>query len=164
MLERRKEERLIAFIRENQQHFYRIAYSYVKNPDTALDLVQDAIVKAIQKQDSLRNPDAVKTWFYRILVNECLANLRRGKRFSFGSLEVCADTPAPEREDHSDLYEAMESLPPVLKTVILLRFFEDLKLEEIAAVTGARLSTVKSRLYKALRMLKMEMEAENLDG
>lgn len=156
----RIEERLTSFIRENQDAFYRIAYTYVKDPDTAMDLVQDAIVLALRKINTLKNPDALKTWFYRILVRTCLGHLRREKLLRFGSLEWCADTAAPERPDHSDLYAAMDSLPPALKTVVLLRFFEDMKLEDIATVTGACLSTVKSRLYKALRLMKLEMEVE----
>lgn len=68
---------LIPFIRENQQQFYRLAFSYVRDSETAMDLVQDAIVKAIQNMHTLRQPDRLKTWFYRILVNECLMYLRK---------------------------------------------------------------------------------------
>ena len=51
-------------------------------------------------------------------------------------------------------------LDPKLKTVVMLRFFEDMKLEDIAAITGAPLSTVKSRLYKALKLLKVDLQGE----
>ena len=71
---------LISFIRENEETFYRIAYSYVKEPETALDLVQDTVVLALQKYHTLRNHDCMKNWFYRILVNQCLGYLRREKR------------------------------------------------------------------------------------
>ena len=54
--EHRQSLELIAFIRENQERFYRMAYSYVKNQETALDLVQDAIVQALQKRHTLREP------------------------------------------------------------------------------------------------------------
>lgn len=147
---------LIPFIRENQQQFYRLAFSYVRDSETAMDLVQDAIVKAIQNMHTLRQPDRLKTWFYRILVNECLMYLRKNRKLlPIQSLEQ--ELAAPE-QGNQDLHEAISQLPPHLRTIILLRFFEDMKLEEIARITRTNLSTVKSRLYKALKLLKLEME------
>ena len=61
-----------AYIIENQEKFYRLAFSYVKNKDDALDIVQNAVCKALDHYESLRNEAAVKTWFYRILVNESI--------------------------------------------------------------------------------------------
>ena len=147
---------LVPFIRENQQQFYRLAFSYVRDSETAMDLVQDAIVKAIQNMHTLRQPDRLKTWFYRILVNECLMYLRKNRKLlPIQSLEQ--ELAAPE-QGNQDLHEAISQLPPHLRTIILLRFFEDMKLEEIARITRTNLSTVKSRLYKALKLLRLEME------
>ncbi len=67
----------------------------------------------------------------------------------------------PNISEYIDLYQALDKLPIKLKTVVLLRFFEDMKLEEIAQITCVNLSTVKSRLYKALKVLKINMEVEN---
>ena len=63
-----------------------------------------------------------------------------------------------------DLYDAIEKLSEKERTVIRLRFFEDLKLEEIARVTGANLNTVKSRLYKGLKHLKEWTEEDDMDA
>lgn len=154
---------LISFIRENEEKFYRIAYSYVKEPETALDLVQDAVVLALQKYHTLRNHDCMKNWFYRILVNQCLGYLRREKRrqlfFKKSQQQVCAEQQDTERvEACTDLYAALDQLPPDMKTVIILRFFEDMKLEEISEVLKVSPNTVKSRLYRALRHLKVNLE------
>ena len=73
-------ERLVSYIRENQTYFYRLAYQYVGDRDLAMDLVQDAVVKALQHWESLREPEAVRSWFYRILVRECLSFLRQNRR------------------------------------------------------------------------------------
>ena len=54
---------LIEFIESNQENFYRVAYAYVKHQEDALDIVHDAIVKALQKHHTLRNPKYMKTWF-----------------------------------------------------------------------------------------------------
>ena len=149
------------YVEQNQQAFYRLAYSYTKNPDAALDVVQEAIVKGIERIHTLKNPDYMKTWFYRVLVNEGLTYLRRNKRNL--SLEECsAEEPAAEhdRTEAMDLYQSVQRLTPKLKTVVILRFFEDMKLEEIAAVTHTNLSTVKSRLYRALNLLRVELGEE----
>lgn len=75
-----KNSPLVSFIQENQEKLYRIAYAHVKNRDAALDLVHTSIVKALQKQHTLRNQECVRTWFYRILVNECMSYFRRQSR------------------------------------------------------------------------------------
>ena len=106
-----------------------------------------------------------ETWFYRILVNESLTYLRRHRREVLPFEEALADLPAqpaPDRAEALDLYAAIDRLDPKLKTVVMLRFFEDMKLAEIAQVTGANLNTVKSRLSTALRRLRLAMEEESL--
>ncbi len=63
---------LTTFLLNEQQKFYRLAYSYCHNPETSMDLVQSAACKALEKYTTIQNPDYMKTWFYRILINECL--------------------------------------------------------------------------------------------
>ena len=69
-------EEIIGYLLTNQEKFYRLAFSYVHNPDAALDVVQNAIVKALEHYNSIRNIKYIKTWFYRVLVNECLTALQ----------------------------------------------------------------------------------------
>lgn len=73
-------EKLIQYILENQDRFYRVAYSYTRHQEDALDVVQSAVCKAVEAYESIQNEDAVKTWFYKILINECLAVLKKRKR------------------------------------------------------------------------------------
>ena len=152
---------LIAFIQENQEKFYRIAYAHVKNRDDALDLVHTSIVKALQKQHTLRKQDGMRTGFYRILINECMTYFRKRSRLIYLA-DLGEDLPArsgqPQSQDtYLDLYSAIDHLPSHLKTVVILRYFEDLKLATIAEVTGTNLNTTKSRLYKALELLKLDL-------
>jgi RNA polymerase sigma-70 factor (ECF subfamily) len=63
-------------------------------------------------------------------------------------------------EDY-DLHQALDRLPGHYRTVVVLRYFEDLTLDDIAEVTGLPLSTVKTRLYKSLKMLRLELESES---
>jgi RNA polymerase sigma-70 factor (ECF subfamily) len=150
----------IAFIESNQERFFRITFTYVKNTEDALDIVHNAIVKALQKQHTLRKQEYLQTWFYRILINECITFLRKTKKtISIDDLtdfEVPADDS--DQNEYIDLYRAIEKLPVHLKTIVILRYFEDMKLDEIAEITSTNLSTTKSRLYKALEILKIDME------
>ena len=154
---------LVEHIVSGQTDFYRLAMSYVKNRDAALDVVQEAIVKALSKVDTVREPAYLKTWFYRILINEAMNHFRRNRNL-VSLEEVMADRAAEPRDpgERLDLYDAIDRLSFPEQTVIKLRYFEDLKLEEIAQATGANLNTVKSRLYKAIRKLK-DMTGEEID-
>lgn len=155
------EQELIGLIKANKEKYYRVAFSYVKNKEDALDIVHDAIVKALQKINGLRNKEYLETWFYRILINESISFVRKSKNIIY--LDELPDSQLPatediDREQYMTLYAAIDHLSPKLKTVIILRFFEDMKFDEIAEITGAKLSTVKARLYKALKILKIDIE------
>ena len=154
---------LVDHILNGQTDFYRLAMSYVKNRDAALDVVQEAIVKALSKVDTVREPAYLKTWFYRILINEAMNDFRRNRNL-ISLEEVMADRAAEPRDpgERLDLYDAIDRLSFPEQTVIKLRYFEDMKLEEIAQATGTNLNTVKSRLYKAIRKLK-DMTGEEID-
>ena len=148
-------QQLTDYLVAHQEDFYRLAFSYVKNRDAALDVVQESIVKALAKADTVRRPEYIKTWFYRILLNESMNHYRRTRRLV--PLEDAAPEAADPRGDPAerlDLYAAIGRLNLQEQTVIRLRFFQDMKLEEIARVTATNLNTVKSRLYKSLRKLR----------
>lgn len=150
------------YIEENQTALYRLAYVYVRNSEAAMDIVQDTIVQAISHAGSLKSAEQVKPWLYRILVNESLLYLRRNKRWI-----VVEETPEPKESaepdwaSRMDVLGALETLEPPLKTIILLRFFEDMRLEDIARVTQTNINTVKSRLYKALAQLRKQLEPDS---
>lgn len=160
------EQELVGLIKANKEKYYRVAFSYVKNKEDALDIVHDAIVKALQKINGLRNKEYLETWFYRILINESISFVRKSKNIIY--LDELPDSQLPatediDREQYMTLYAAIDHLSSKLKTVVILRFFEDMKFDEIADITGAKLSTVKARLYKALEILKIDIEDIDYD-
>ena len=154
------QDEFAGFVHENQHKFYRLAYSYVKNRDEAHDLVQEAVVRALQKLSALRQPEYMKTWFYRILVNECLMYLRKRKIVNLPYEDELLSESVSTDLSSLEMLSCIEKLEPKLKTVVFLRFYEDMKLEEIANVTETNLSTVKSRLYRALKLLRLEIFEE----
>lgn len=160
------EQELVGLIEANKEKYYRVAFTYVKNKEDALDIVHDAIVKALQKINQLHNKEYLETWFYRILINESISFVRKNKNIIYLDEFSVSQLPAIEdidREQYMTLYAAIDHLSPKLKTLVILRFFEDMKFEEIAEVTSTKLSTVKSRLYKALKILKIDIEGIDYD-
>ena len=153
-MEQTVQQQLTDFIVAHQEDFYRLAYSHVKNRDAALDVVQESIVKALAKADGRRRAERLKPWFYRILINESMNYYRYTRRLT--PLEEAAEAAAPAGDPAArlDLLAAIDRLDQKDQLIIRLRFFEDLKLEEIAQAAGLNLNTVKSRLYKSLRKLR----------
>lgn len=151
---------LTEYMTENREAFYRLAYSYVRNREGALDIVQNAIVKGLENYASIRKPEYMKTWFYRILVNESCGYLRKNKRELSYEPEMLNNLLERSQEEKVSfgVYEQILKLPDKIKTVIILRFYEEMKLEDISRVTGARLSTVKYRLYAGLKRIEKSLK------
>lgn len=151
---------IVTLIENNKEKFYRIAFAYVKNKEDALDIFHNAIVKALQGYHSLRKIEFLETWFCRILIHESITFLRKNRKVF--SLEELTDAQLPAyldpAEEYIDLYAAIDMLPAKLKTIVILRYFEDMELRTIASITATNLSTTKSRLYKALQILRIKLE------
>lgn len=148
----------VSCITENEDNIYRLALSYVKDRDKALDIVQNTVLRALENYKKLRSADSVKSWLFRIAVNEAnryvVKNQREIPSESSDMPEETYIEKAYERGDGSAVYEAVTRLPEDMKTVVILRYFEEMELKEISEATGAPLSTVKSRLYAAHRRLE----------
>lgn len=158
------ERRLVDFILENKNRFYLLAYSYTHHEQNALDIVQESVRKALEHIDSLQGENQMKSWFYQIVVRTSIDFLRKHKRTSI----VDSQTMEASMEQQYDTYEnidlkqALQSLPIHYREIIVLRFFEDMKIEDIAIVLDCNINTVKSRLYKALKLLKVELQDEGV--
>ena len=150
-------EILIDYIKNNQEKLYRVAFSYSKDEEAALDIVQEAITKALKNIGKLKKEEYVKTWFYRILINESLQYIKKNKKIITCELQEVENQVEWNDNitiDGIDIYKHIQNLNKKLQTVIILRFFEDMKIEEIAKVTNVNINTVKSRIYKGLKELK----------
>lgn len=158
------EQALTQFLLTHQAYLYRMAYSYLKDQEDALDAVQTTACRALERCGSLRDPGGVRAWVTQILVNICKDMLRQRKKLVYVPDEQL-DTGSydPVFSDDS-LFKRVEALPFDQRVVIQLRFYNELSLKEISAVTGSNLSTVKTRLYTGLKRLKMELEGAKKDG
>lgn len=140
---------------ENYNKYYRLAYSYVRNEADAMDIVQEGAYKAILKSASVKKKEFIDSWIYRIMINEALGFIRKNKQEYLGLEEIQAG--APDAYKDMDLRNAIAQLEPLDRTIMILRFFEDFKLKQIAEITNENVSTVKSRLYRTLKQLKISL-------
>jgi len=147
---------------EYKENYYRLAFSYVRNVDDALDIVQESIYKALSSMDTLKNPIYIKTWLYKIVVNTSLDFLRKQKKTDVVDVEFLSrfDSRSLDNYQDIDLQKALDALPVDYRNVITLRFFEDLMIEEVAEVLNENVNTVKTRLYRTLKMLRIQMNDE----
>ncbi len=153
-------EKIVDYIIKNQNKFYRLAFSYVQNQEDALDAVQSAVCKALEHSSDLKNKNAVKTWFYRILVNECLLLLKEKRKFPLMGEAEPEEIPYEEleMEPKEDLYSHINRLEEDVQTIIKLRFYQELSLKEIAEILEMNLNTVKAKLYRGLKTLKVAIQ------
>lgn len=155
--EERNKDVVERVILEKYNQYYRLAYSYVHNEADAFDIVQNGAYKALRACHTLKKPEYAETWVYRIMLNECFRNLRQPHNISYEEMQHEMGVELSYTEDNCnkiDIKRALDSLPKQDKAVVILRFFEDRKLEEIAEILDENISTVKSRLYRSMKKLR----------
>lgn len=158
-----KEEKIEQTILKKYNSYYRMAISFVHNEADAADIVQEGAYKAIRNSVSLKHVEYAETWIYRIMMNEIYRRLDT-KEIEFIENEDFAELQVEDTYENIDLKRALDSMSDNDKTVIQLKYFEGLKLDEIAHILGENLSTVKSRLYRGLKKLRCEMDDCGMKG
>jgi len=146
---------------------YAFCYKMLLDRDAAQDVMQETFLRVYENRDRLMKSSAFKSWLFTIARNQCLNALRRSGRHvgleaDSPDSPVIADTPFTEMEKSEQIRfvtRFLESLSPEYREVIVLREYQNLSYEEIAAVTRSTISAVKSRLFKARRKLAKNMEA-----
>ncbi|WEG12010.1 sigma-70 family RNA polymerase sigma factor [Pullulanibacillus sp. KACC 23026] len=144
---------------EHQAQLYRIAFSYLKNETDALEAVQEVTYRAYMNIHKVKKSEYAKTWLIRIMMNYCLDELRKRGRAQVG-LEGLKEPEAPSNLDVSDrllLEDAVQQLDESYQLIILLKYFHDMTLSEVANSLGIPLGTVKTRLHKALELLRKDL-------
>ncbi len=140
------------------ESYYRLAYSYVKNQQDALDIVQESAYRVIKECNKIREETYLSTWIYRIVINTSIDFLRKqkGERVSLDQVEI----PWVDRYEENDYLELLSSLEDNDRVIVILKYIEEWKLDEIAEILEMNVNTVKARLYRALKKLKIVLEPE----
>lgn len=151
-------------IQQRKELLYRTAYAYVKNQEDALDIVSDTVFKAYKSLRKLKEPAFFNTWLTRILINCSLDHLNKHKRVIL--FREFADIPEQTKDysENLDLREAVDKLDDKCRTVIILKYFHDLTIREVAEVMQCPQGTIKSYLHRALNSLRVDLKEDWLNA
>lgn len=141
---------LIASYKDN---LYNIAFCYLKNEHDALEAIQETTCRAYLKLHKLKEPKYFNTWLTKIIINYCIDEQKRKKKLTLINENIDISLENKDYE-HIAIEAAVEMLPPKYKQVIVLKYFQDMKIEEIAKIIGRPEGTIKTWLYRALKLLK----------
>jgi RNA polymerase sigma-70 factor, ECF subfamily len=141
---------------------YRLARAILLDDGEAEDAVQEASLAAWRRRDSLRDEGRFEAWFERILVNQCRDQLRRrGRAVKLAAPPIGFEPAAsmPETGSDPELDLALEALDADHRVVVVMRYWQDRTVDDIAERVGIPAGTVKSRLHHALRSMRTTLEA-----
>ena len=155
-----------------EKKIFNLSLRILRDPNEAADATQEVFLIVFKRIRQFRQDSSFATWLYRIAVNHCTNRLQRrpeGVHFSLDSSEdgqaLRKNLATEESQEETLIYaetqrrvrNALEFLPPEQRVVMELRFFQELKFEQIAEIVEAPLSTIKSRFYTGLEVLKIRL-------
>ncbi len=161
-----------------ERKIFALCFGMLGREDDARDAAQETFIAAYRNLANFRGDAKVSSWLHRIAVNQCLTTKRRAKTRSEDFLDEETNeedrvfvapahlSPARTTEQNERLFyvrQAVTSLPTDLRQVIVMKEFEDMTFQEISETLELPLSTVKSRVYTALKQLRMRLERTPLE-
>jgi RNA polymerase sigma-70 factor, ECF subfamily len=148
-------------VTDMERSLYRVARGYLADGADCADAVQEALLKAWEKRDTLRELQYFRTWLTRILINECKTTLRKRKRLQPTDPALLPEpTPA---EAKSSLSDALNALEPRDRSPLVLYYLEGYSVAEIASLLRLPQGTVKCRLHRARKKLRAVFEEGGYD-
>ncbi|WP_026694784.1 RNA polymerase sigma factor SigX [Peribacillus kribbensis] len=162
---------------EHHKDLFQFLFYMVNNRQTAEDLVQEVYIRVYKSHHTFQGKSAEKTWLYSIARNTAIDHFRKQKswkqrimdNFDWGKHEIRDDHPLPEelvmeQEELSSIYHCLDSCTVDQKTVIILRYIQDLSIAETAGVLNWSESKVKTTQHRALKQLKKMMNVQKEKG
>jgi RNA polymerase sigma-70 factor (family 1) len=150
-------------VRKYQQKVYWLARKMVIDHDDANDVTQDVFIKIWNKIDTFREDSQLYTWIYRVATNECLNFLKKKRRRFFLPIgdveaELCEkleNSPYINGDEiQMKLQKAILKLPDKQRLVFNMKYYEDMKYEEIAEITGSAIGTLKANYHHAVKKIE----------
>jgi RNA polymerase sigma-70 factor (ECF subfamily) len=169
---------LHALVAQYQYRLVRYLIHLTGRRDAVDDLVQETWLRVLERGRSYNGQSPFAPWLFTIARNLATDHVRKRRFFSLDSTNdpdgdagpdshsIASTEPSPfeeaaRTEDAQYLAQALEGLPPLCREALVLRFQEELSLDEIAAIAGAPVSTVASRIYRGLATLRAQMKGEH---
>ncbi|WP_160672181.1 sigma-70 family RNA polymerase sigma factor [Clostridium sp. C8-1-8] len=146
-----------------KEELYRTAYAYVKNEQDALDVLQETVYKAYISINKLKNRKYFKTWITKILINNAIDLINKEKKVLYlvdNTDKGFMDSGVYGIDAKLDILSSIDKLEQKQKKVIILKYFQDLTITEIAEVMSCPVGTIKTYLNKALVKLRTSMDKE----
>lgn len=155
----------ICIFKKYKVDLYKIAYMYVKDEEKALEILQDTIVKGVFNINKLKNPSYFKTWITKVLINVSIdMNRKNSKTEQLGEKhDVIQYISGVSIEEKIDLYNAVDLLKDNYKTVIIMKYFSDMKINDISEIMSLPENTVKTYLTRAKASLKKILKEDYLN-
>lgn len=152
-------EQLGNLILDSERQLYSTAKTILFSDQDCADAIQETIVKAFSKIDTLKNDKYARTWLIRILINECYNLVRKSSKFiSFEDLEDRLEMESEKSKDYSELYAAVNSLKEEQRLPVILYYIEDFSVREIAQILEISEGAVQKRLARARGKLRQELQ------
>ncbi|WP_338113327.1 sigma-70 family RNA polymerase sigma factor [Paenibacillus artemisiicola] len=158
-----KDDAFLRLMEASKERLYRIALAYLHREADAVEAVQEATYRAYKSFRKLKEPAYFHTWAVRIVLNVCADEFRKRKRREPADgreAEGASGTFADASDTRVSLRRLVDGLPREQKDVIILKYYQQLTLTEVAAVLECPEGTVKTRLHKALVRLRGELGEE----
>ena len=169
LVERAKKGNAEAFqmlIHKEKEKMYRMAYMYMRNEDDALEVFQECLYKALDSINTLKNNEFFSTWLIKILINTAIAALKRKQKMvpiDNQILNQMVNNDYIQIEEHIDLLQAMDEIEEKYKTVLLLRFYQDYTVKQIATFLECPEGTVKTNIRRGLEILSTKLKGVYFD-
>ena len=164
-----EEELFLSAAHRGLDRAYRLAGLILGSADEAADVTHEALIKAWHARSSLRDADRFSAWFDRILVNLCRDRQRRAGRVQFlpidgASLSITAADPFRAVLDADELGRAIVELDADARALVILRYWADLTIDDVAVRLNLPAGTVKSRLHRALGQLRERLSVDGQEA
>lgn len=144
----------------HKEQLYRIAFSYLKNEQESLEAIQEVTFRAFKNIKKLKKDTYLSTWLIRIMINYCIDELKHKKKILLNEHDVQNKSFIEENDDRINMEMIIKVLDPKLQEIIILKYFQDMTIKQIATHLGQPSGTIKTWLYKALRILRKKIDVE----
>jgi RNA polymerase sigma-70 factor, ECF subfamily len=147
----------------SKEGLYKTAFAYTKNEQDAIDILQETVYKAYISIEKLKEPKYFKTWITRILINNAISFINDKKKTVYIADDLSHDTSYHSDngiDEKLDMLNSIDKLEEKYKNVIVMKYFQDLTITEIAEVLNCPVGTIKTYLNKALSKLRLFLKEE----
>lgn len=151
-----KTNKIVRKVLAIEPYLSKVAYGLLNEKSDVEDAVSETTLTILQKFDQLKDQAYFKTWATRICINECYAILRKNKKY----VELDETSLIDSNNNYLNLYDALDSLPTQLKTIVVLKYISGYTFKEISEIVDSSTTSVQRQNKEALALLRVELEDE----